>query len=197
MTERKPTDWEAIEREYRAGQLSVREIARQHGVTDTAIRKKAKEFGWSRDLTSAVREGVRSNLVRSEVRSDNAREPSDREAVQAAVARGVEVVRQHRAALGRLQRIAATLSERLEAHLNGEHTDGPLLGERESAADLMEKLSRTLTKAITLERQAFNLDEPEREKDGGSHELSDTERAARVAALLDRARARGAGPASD
>lgn len=197
MRERKPTDWEAIEREYRAGQLSVREIARQHGVTDTAIRKKAKEYGWSRDLTAAVRDGIRSNLVRNEVRTDSAREPSDREAVQAAVSRGVEVVRQHRAALGRLQRIAAILAERLEAHLSGEAASGPLLGERESPADLMEKLSRTMSKAIALERQAFSLDDPERDKDGGPYDLSDTERGARIAALLERARARGTGSASD
>ena len=41
-----PTDWEAIEREYRAGQLSVREIARQHDVSAPAIVKRAKRLGW-------------------------------------------------------------------------------------------------------------------------------------------------------
>jgi DNA-binding Lrp family transcriptional regulator len=42
MTERMSVDWEAIEREYRAGQLSVREIARQQGLSHTAINKRAK-----------------------------------------------------------------------------------------------------------------------------------------------------------
>ena len=38
-------DWEKIEREYRAGQLSVVEIGRQHGISHTAINKRAKRDG--------------------------------------------------------------------------------------------------------------------------------------------------------
>ncbi|WP_051937011.1 terminase small subunit [Erwinia sp. 9145] len=38
--------WEAIEREYRAGDSSIRALAEKHGVSDTAIRKKAKSEGW-------------------------------------------------------------------------------------------------------------------------------------------------------
>ena len=50
MTTKQP-DWEAIHSLYRAGLLSVRSIAEQHGISDTAIRKQAKKLGWSRDLT--------------------------------------------------------------------------------------------------------------------------------------------------
>ena len=38
---RKVLDWEAIEREFRAGQLSLREIGRRFGLTEGAIRKRA------------------------------------------------------------------------------------------------------------------------------------------------------------
>lgn len=41
MAVRKAYDWEAIESLYRAGKLSIREIARQHGLTEAAIRKRA------------------------------------------------------------------------------------------------------------------------------------------------------------
>lgn len=44
----KPIDWDGIERDYRAGVMSIREIAKWHGLTDTAIRKKAKAEGWER-----------------------------------------------------------------------------------------------------------------------------------------------------
>lgn len=57
-------DWEAIEREYRAGQLSIREVARKHGVSDTAIRKEAKAKGWKRDLADKVRKAVREEVFR-------------------------------------------------------------------------------------------------------------------------------------
>lgn len=44
----KAIDWKAIERDYRAGVMSVREIAKWYGLSDTAIHKKAKAEGWER-----------------------------------------------------------------------------------------------------------------------------------------------------
>ena len=35
-------DWEAIETAYRAGVMSLREIASLHGISEGAIRKRAK-----------------------------------------------------------------------------------------------------------------------------------------------------------
>jgi hypothetical protein len=62
MTERKSVDWEAIEREYRAGQLTVVEIGRQHGLSHTAINKRAKRDGWTRNLADRVRKKVSARL---------------------------------------------------------------------------------------------------------------------------------------
>lgn len=149
----RPTDWEAIEREYRAGQLSVSEIARQHGVSHTAINKRAKAQGWTRNLASKVRQVVSERLVSDEVSSANARET-----VEMAAARAVEVVRSHRRALSQLNAIGDILATRLSQHLDGVRPDGPGLGEKESPSDMLEKLSRTRQRAIQLERQAFNLD---------------------------------------
>jgi hypothetical protein len=42
------TDWQAIEREYRTTAESVSAIARRHGITHTAINKRAKRDGWIR-----------------------------------------------------------------------------------------------------------------------------------------------------
>ena len=74
MTERKILDWEVIEREYRAGQLSVREIAETHGVSHPAILKRAKHDGWERNLSDAVREKVTTRLVTDGVTGKSARE---------------------------------------------------------------------------------------------------------------------------
>ena len=52
MAQRKPVDSEAIEREYRAGQLSLREIAKRNGVTDTAIRYGAGHLAEPLKLTA-------------------------------------------------------------------------------------------------------------------------------------------------
>ena len=156
---RKPVDWEAIEREYRAGQLSVSEIARQHGISHTAIQKRAKAKAWTRNLAKQVRDEVTARLVADAVAATNAHETIDH-----AAARGVEVVRQHRQDIGRLRRIAARLGERLEAHVFQDAQDPT--GDKESLADLLEKLSRVSTRVVQLERQAFNLDEPDGDGSG-------------------------------
>jgi replicative superfamily II helicase len=56
-------DWEAIESAYRAGVLSLRDIGDKYGVTEGAIRKRAKKFDW-------VRKAVRryAKMVRKVVR---------------------------------------------------------------------------------------------------------------------------------
>ncbi|GLK78028.1 hypothetical protein GCM10008171_32820 [Methylopila jiangsuensis] len=44
----KPIDWQGIERDFIAGVMSVREMARWYGVDEKAIRKKAQQSGWIR-----------------------------------------------------------------------------------------------------------------------------------------------------
>ena len=46
--EKKPIDWSEIERDYLAGSMSIREIARWYSVSEGAIRKRAKAKGWVR-----------------------------------------------------------------------------------------------------------------------------------------------------
>ncbi|HEY4292069.1 GIY-YIG nuclease family protein [Luteibacter sp.] len=48
--DKKAPDWERIEADYRAGLLSVREIAAAQGVSHVAIGKRAKRDGWERSL---------------------------------------------------------------------------------------------------------------------------------------------------
>lgn len=46
--EKRPVDWAEIERDYRTGTMSIRELAAWYGLSDTAIRKRAKKEGWER-----------------------------------------------------------------------------------------------------------------------------------------------------
>jgi hypothetical protein len=63
-------DWEAIERDYRLGIYTVVELAeRHHGVvTRQAIAKRAKVKGWSKDLTTAVRQATAAKLLAAQQR---------------------------------------------------------------------------------------------------------------------------------
>ena len=173
-------DWEAVEREYRAGQLSNRMIAEKHGISDTAIRKRAKAQGWSKDLTEKVRQEVRSQLVRAEVRTPSV---SDREVIEVAAATGAQVVRTHRKdirtaadivglLMGQLLDAASNREELAEAI--EEETANDETGHRraklyraislQSHAAIVRDLSTAAKNLVQLERQAYNLDEQQHEE---------------------------------
>lgn len=61
--DKKVTDWVAIEGEYRAGVESIRAIADRHGISEGAVRKQAKQKGWSRDPASTKRQIVRMAMA--------------------------------------------------------------------------------------------------------------------------------------
>lgn len=66
--EKKFIDWVAIEKHYRAGLKSLRTIGEEYGVTEAAIRKRAKRDLWTRSLEEKIQaraqEKVRKALVR-------------------------------------------------------------------------------------------------------------------------------------
>jgi len=97
-TARNEVDWENVERHYRAGLLSIRQLGKQSGVSAPAILKKAKKEGWTRDLTTKVREAVNTQLVNAEVNAEDAetKKRTEREIVQQAAATIVQIVREHR-----------------------------------------------------------------------------------------------------
>ena len=164
-----PTDWALIEREYRAGQLSIAEIARQSGITRGAIQKRAKRDGWARDLLSAVQAKVKDDLVR-DAAPDGALEA---EAVDAAAARAVEVVRQHRGLLSRLNRIATRLTLDLELHLTGQLPVIPWMRPTDTVAGVVLRVAQALGRAVPLERQAFSVGAGEDKPQGPTVALPD------------------------
>lgn len=170
-------DWQRIEQEYRVGQLSIKEIARQHApLSDTAIRKRAKALGWTRDLSGAVRTRVRESLVREEVRANQSElmgvVPSEAAIVDAAAARGVEVVRSHRVDIDSLRKAAATLLAALG--------EGLKVTER---SRVIADLSQAMARLVPLERQAFGLDEDRPDGSQSVGWLSDSDLAEMIHAL--------------
>lgn len=146
----KDIDWEAIEREYRAGQLSIAHIAREFGISRPAIDKRAKKHGWTRNLAQVVRNEIESKLVAGGVATCNTRE-----AIDTAVSRGVDVVLRHRRDISKLDTLRDKLADKAK-FLIETVTDLKELGD---AVQAIESLGRTQAKLIPLERQAFNLNE--------------------------------------
>ena len=66
MTDKTFIDWELVEADYRAGIKVLRQIGLDHGLTEGAIRKRAKRDKWTRNL--AVKIAARAEeMVRKEV----------------------------------------------------------------------------------------------------------------------------------
>jgi transposase-like protein len=171
-------DWEAIEREYRAGQLSVSEIARLHGVSHPLIFRKAKREGWTRNLAERVKEAVTARLVTDGVTAGvTVTAGGQREVIALAAERAVQVVRQHRQDIGHGLRIVRTLFmeldeasenlEEIEAEI-GKETAKDKTSQRRAAmlravalpsrSAVVGNLSSALKTLVGLERQAFNLE---------------------------------------
>ncbi|ENZ0270373.1 hypothetical protein ACGABU_002518 [Morganella morganii] len=178
----KRPDWEAIESAYRAGVMSLREIASQHDISEGAIRKRAKRDDWSRDLNAKIKarsdDMVRKQEVRSQVRSETAL--SERVLIEATAEVITNVRMEHRGDIRRARELANVLFDELSAECadvaaleklgemmiepddNGRDKLNELyhavisLPERVKSA---KALSETLKNLIGLERQAYGLDD--------------------------------------
>ena len=185
MGRRYDIDWDAIERDYRLGQLTIREIAKQHQVTPGAICRRVEKHGWSQDLSNEVRARTNAALIRKTTPKTTPHSDVER-AIDKAVRTNVEVVRQHRAYIRDALELAAialaTLKEKMtskdeliaaveeetkdDSYQNGKPDHRrrnamlKALGIDNDVATLNTAIA-ALAKAIPLERQAFGIDKNE------------------------------------
>ncbi|MCU6671485.1 hypothetical protein M8013_22450 [Enterobacteriaceae bacterium H4N4] len=167
-------DWEAIESAYRAGVMSLREIASQHGISEGAIRKRAKRDEWSRDLNAKVKERaddlVRKAEVRKQVRSETVL--SERVLIEATAEVIATVRMEHRGDIRRARTLANALFDELEAEcadVEALRTLGQLMLDvdekgRDRLNELYHFIIETLKNLIGLERQAYSMNEGEKDK---------------------------------
>ncbi|TJZ73761.1 hypothetical protein [Chitiniphilus eburneus] len=206
------TDWEVIERDYRAGIKSLRQMAEEHGITHGAINKRAKRDGWTRDLSAKIQARadalVSAQAVSSQVSAES--KIAEREIVEANANAIVAVRLAHRRDIGRGRELVSRLFSELELQCGadtvalleqlGEMMRDPDQYGRDRLNDLYQKiislpgraktmkdLAESLTKLVSMERQAFGMDADTSEDDRGST-LTEAQRVSRIAALLDKAR---------
>jgi uncharacterized membrane protein len=174
-------DWERIEADYRAGVLSLREIAALHdGVNHVAIARRAKKEGWVRDLSGRIQakadELVTKRTVTADVTAERA--VSDKAIVEAnaEVIAGIRLA--HRKDIAKSRRLAMAMLDELEQVTEnrdlfeqlGELLRAPddrgndkrndLYTKVISSAgriDSMKKLAETLKTLVALEREAYGL----------------------------------------
>lgn len=206
------TDWERIEPIYRAGILSLREVAQIGGVSHVSLMKHAKKFGWERDLTAKIHAKAEALVTKQAVTTavTSERAVTERDVIDANAARIAEVRGSHRTDITRARTLSMRLLEELEAQTGNPELFqqlfdlvNPAEGEndagRERASKLQDAFQRTLsltgrTKTlkdlgdtlktlIGLEREAYGLDKVAQE-DPGAKEAVPLHELARRAAFL-------------
>lgn len=199
-------DWERIEADYRAGILSLREIAEAGGCTEGAIRKRAKRDGWERDLSAKIHAKadalVRKAEVRSAVRAADV--AYERIVIEANAERIAQVRGEHRADIARLRALALRLLAECEAEAAdpqvfadiGEIMRRPEDNQQDRLNDAymkaislpqrikgVKELAETLKVLVAMEREAYGIvAEPEKAADISAVDKEDLAR--RVIYLL-------------
>jgi hypothetical protein len=158
-------DWESIEKAYRGGIQSIRQIARTYGITHRALIQRAQRDGWVRDLASAVRQKAKELVATSVSNASNQIPRVDQDDVvnqQAAVA--AEIIKGQRTDIAQMRKMAKGIVDDIDAvneRLNAdpEMTDEMRLKLIRIRGDLYRDLAQAMAKVIPLERQAYSLDE--------------------------------------
>lgn len=203
-------DWEIIERDFRAGIKSVLQIGKEHDISHTAINKRFKKLGVSRDLKAKIKAKAEAMVSAAAVSTEVSTEtkPRDVEIIEANATLQANALLDHRKDIKRHRTLAMKLLAEIEAETDslhlfeklGEMLEAPddkgvdKLNElyrkvisTPSRVDSMKKLSETLKNLIAMERQALGLDDVDPEGDKPTS-LTDEQVNARLSALLHKAR---------
>lgn len=176
---RKPdsaVDWSALERDYRAGIKSDRQLEADYGISRGRIKRRADKEGWVRDLTDQINQEANKQLQQSMAVAHRALdqgatpEQRERQIIEFAAATQVELVQRHRGDLALLRgtsmKIAQHLSEQVASgymEIPGGEGENPIKVpiDLEAAAKTLNNVTGSYQRVVQLERQAFGLDEKE------------------------------------
>ncbi len=182
MTEEKTKpDWERIEQLFRAGVLSLREIAIAcPGVNHVAIARRAKKFGWVQDLSAKIKARAEDLVTRSAVTEDVTakRAVTDKAVIESNAQTIADVRLSHRGDIARGRRLTNKLLDELEELTDNrdlfEQLGEMLRSEDDKGQDkrndlyqkvidlpartkTMKELAETLKTLVALERQAYDI----------------------------------------
>lgn len=189
---RRRVDWEAIERDYRTGQFSLRELGDKHKTGFADISRRAKKEAWTKDLSDAVRQATSAKLIAQITTAAATKaQQSTMDVVQAAAEINKQVILGHRQQAAN-SRAAMELALAKVLSLADNVAD---IREAGALAAAVESLSRTSKLVIEIERKAFDIDTPEPGANGKTkssttksvYELTDEELVADIMARRSKA----------
>jgi len=203
------TDWEAVERDYRTGKFTLRELEEKHKAFTSSISRKAKKDGWTKDLSTAIKQATNAKLTSDLVNTlvnEGAQDVSN--AVLAAAEVNTRVILSHRKGLQAITNVKRTLLNQIEqaaanmADLaeiiemvrnpdgNGIDRANDALKKamsRSALVDDLKKLADVDEKVRKGEREAFGLDDdPADKQEQQGPKMTDAQLALRITNLMSR-----------
>lgn len=180
--------WDLIELDYRAGFLPDAGISHKYGVSVGRLRTVAQAKGWTRKPISV--EDVHGPEIASVEIGAEPVSPAEVRLVQRMQIGAI--VKTHRTMIARARGQTEELLERLGAAMigqpktmvtpEGEPIVLPFKSDRESPAELLDKLTKVMVRLVGLERQTYGLDVMQEPKfDDANSEAANT-----LNAVLDR-----------
>lgn len=164
-------NWQAIEQEYRAAQMSLSGICAHFKISRAQLNDQVAKYGWSRNLSANVKASTDEAILRRTAGPDTAGEHTD--FIEKAADRTADVVMEHRKDIVELRNLATRMRERLSTLVgpdfleigdDGSYQIHPLdkwlLGKNDGTLSGLIKLTDAFAKIITMERQAYGLDDP-------------------------------------
>lgn len=175
-------DWGEIERLYRADLRTFAQLATDFGVADSTVRRRAKKGGWKRDLKNRIKERANA-IVQERAVSSLASDQVARDdmTIEENAQLTANVRMSHRADINAARSLSMLLLDDLKAQIGADNrarledlfiaalkanaTDESALEAFERVTSVsshiksMKEWSEVATKLITLERQAYGLDD--------------------------------------
>ena len=154
-------DWDAVERDYRTGKFTLRELEAKHGADNGLIARNAKKNGWTQDLSIAIKQATNAKLVEELVSKEvSISQQQVSNTVLAAADVNVRVIMGHRHDLANTRNVAASLlAELANAAMLAEHMDtlaAIVAGEDAEPVD-MAKARAAVSKALTINNRIASV----------------------------------------
>ena len=183
------TDWEAVERDYRTGRFTLRELETKYEVNNSTISRRADKHGWTQDLSTAIKQATNAKLIQSIVAAEcSTAQQNAADTVLAAAEVNKQVILGHRKGLQELTSVKRTLLDQIQQAAallpdleeviemvrkpddNGIDRANDALRKamsRSALVDDLKKLADVDEKVRKGEREAFGLDDIGRPEDEG------------------------------
>ena len=161
-------DWDAVERDYRTGSFTLRELSDKYGIRHQTISDRAKRHNWTKDLSLAIKQATNDALASQLVANNAARTGQNLANTVLAIAEiNKQVILSHRNKL-------TDLADAIDFARNTVFRVGENIQDIKEAAVLVQAINGLATSTKTLidkERESFKLDENTEAKSSAVSEL--------------------------